>query len=305
MGIPGKSNALLIAKRCGMPENVLDLAYASLKARDISVEDLIGQLNERKASLDAMESRLEKERAETTRLKKIYETRVTEIEYQKDKILSAADRRASDLISNAETTSRNLIRGLEDVAKSAAHKEFNVKRQDIQKIRKGLEARHDKRFAQELKNKPEEFTPKEGVTVQVAGSDIVGVIESVKNGKARLVAGPMHVEVPVDRLMQTQKPAKIALPPVDTTSAMKRETVPSSLMVRGMSVDEALPLTSTYLDRAYRAGHSSVLIINGRGEGILRRDVHALCARLRYVSDYHLGDIGEGGYGVTVVEFGK
>ncbi|MDR2179269.1 MAG: Smr/MutS family protein [Synergistaceae bacterium] len=303
MGIPGKSNALLIAKRWNMPESVLELAHASLKARDISAEDLIGQLNQRKAELDAMERRLEKERTETAQLKKIYETRVAEIEYQKDKILSAADKRAADLISKAEATSRDLIKGLEDAAKSAAHREFNAKRQDIQKIRKGLDARHDKRVARELQNKPEEFTPKEGVTVQVAGSDIVGVVQSVKNGKARLVAGPMHVEVSVDRLVQTQKKAKVALPPADTTAAMRRETVPSSLMVRGMSVDEALPLTSSYLDRAYRAGHSSVLVIHGRGEGILRREVHALCSRLKYVSDYHLGDIGEGGYGVTIVEF--
>ncbi|MDR1376830.1 MAG: Smr/MutS family protein, partial [Synergistaceae bacterium] len=305
MGVPGKSNALLIAKRWGMPESVLDLAHASLKARDVSVEDLIGQLNERKAALDVVERRLEKERTETAQLKKNYETRVAEIEYQKDKILSAADRRASDLISKAETASRDLIRGLEDVAKSAAHKEFNARRQDIQKIRKGLDARHDKRVHQELENKPETFAPKEGTTVQVAGSDIVGVIESLKNGKARLVAGPMHVEVSVDQFMQTRKTAKVALPPADTASALKRETVPASLMVRGMNVDEALPLTSAYLDKAYRAGHSSVLIIHGRGEGILRREVHALCARLKYVSDHHLGDIGEGGYGVTVVEFKK
>jgi DNA mismatch repair protein MutS2 len=304
MGVPGKSNALLIAKRWGMPESVLSLAYASLKARDISAEDLIGQLNERKAMLDVMECRLEKERAEVTQLKKNYETRVAEIECQKDKILSAADKRASDLILKAETTSRDLIKGLEDVAKSAAHKEFNAKRQDIQKIRKGLEARQDKRVARELENKPEGFVPKEGATVQVAGSDIVGVVKSVKNGKARLVAGPMHVEVSVDRLVQTQKTAKVAIPPVDTASAMKRETVPSSLMIRGMNVDEALPLTSRYLDRAYRAGHSSVLIVHGRGEGILRREIHALCARLKYVSNYRLGDVGEGGYGVTVVELG-
>ena len=70
-------------------------------------------------------------------------------------------------------------------------------------------------------------------------------------------------------------------------------------------MDEALPLTSAYLDKAYRAGYSSVLVIHGRGEGILRREVHALCSRLNYVSSYRLGDVGEGGYGVTVVAFGK
>jgi len=194
---------------------------------------------------------------------------------------------------------------LDEAAKSAAHKEYNVRRRDIQKIREGMEARHSRRVARELSCRPEEFVPREGMTAQVAGSDIVGVIESVKNGKAKLVAGPMHVEVPVERLMETKKTAKVAAPPRDTSSMIRNETVPSSLMVRGMSVDEALPLAGTYLDRAYRAGHASVMIIHGRGEGILRREIHALCGRLKYVSDYRLGDVGEGGYGVTVVTFGK
>ena len=306
MGVPGKSNALLIAKRYGMPESVLELAYSTLKARDISAEDLMGQLNERKAALDRGERQLDDERAEMLRLKKIYEERVATLEYQKDKIMEAADKRASDLLAKTEATSRDLIKGLEEAAKSAAHKEFNSKRQDIQKIRKSLDARHAGRAQRELeKNKPPTFVLKEGVTVQVAGSGIVGVIESVKNGKARLAAGPMHLEVPLDQLFATQKTAKIALPPVDTSSMMRAESVPSSLMVRGMNVDESLPLVSSYLDRAYRAGYSSVLIIHGRGEGILRREIHALCARLKYIAEYRLGDIGEGGYGVTVVSFKK
>jgi DNA mismatch repair protein MutS2 len=180
---------------------------------------------------------------------------------------------------------------------------LNSKRQDIQMIRKGLEARHARRAAREAENRPAAFVPREGLTVQVAGSGIVGIIESIRNGKARLIAGPMHMEIPVEQLVETQKTAKVATPPVDTSAMMKRETVPGSLMVRGMTVDEALPLATTYLDRAYRAGHSSVTVIHGRGEGILRREIQALCARLKYVASYHLGDAGEGGYGVTIVEF--
>ena len=74
-------------------------------------------------------------------------------------------------------------------------------------------------------------------------------------------------------------------------------------MVRGMLVSEAMPLVESYLDRAYRTNHSVVTVIHGRGEGILRREVHALCARLKYVKSYRLGVEGEGGYGVTIVEF--
>ena len=305
MGVPGKSNALLIARRWGMPEKILKRAYASLKECDISAEELMGRLNERASALDVMERRIEADRAELTRLKKNYEDRVAEIEYQKDKILSAADKRASTLISEAEETSRDLIRRVDEAARSAAHKEFGAKRADILKIRKGLDARHAKRIASELEKKSEAFTPKEGATVQVVGSDIVGVIEYIKNGHAKLIAGPMHMDVPVAQLVATGKTAKIACPPTDTSTVKKRENVPSSLSIRGMNVDEAIPLTETYLDRAYRAGYSSVMVIHGRGEGILRREIHSLCAACKYVSDYRLGGVGEGGYGVTIVEFEK
>ncbi|MDR1731939.1 MAG: Smr/MutS family protein [Synergistaceae bacterium] len=305
MGVPGQSNALLIARRWGMPEDVLERARSTLKGREISAEELMGQLNERRRLLDREERRLDAERSEMERLKKLYEDRVAEIDRQRDKIMEVADKRASDLVAKAEATSRDLIKGLEEAAKSAAHKEFNIKRQGLQKIRRGVESRHARRVERELEKRPETFVPKEGDTVQVAGSGLVGVIQSIRNGKASLVAGPMRLEAPLDQLLQTQKTARVAMPPVDTSSIMRQESVPSSLMIRGMNVDEAIPLAGGYLDRAYRAGYSSVMIIHGRGEGILRREVHALCSRLKYVSDYHLGGVDEGGYGVTIVSFRK
>ena len=76
-------------------------------------------------------------------------------------------------------------------------------------------------------------------------------------------------------------------------------------MVRGMNVDEALPVVERYLDQAMRMGYDQVTVIHGRGEGILRREVHSLCASLKYVASYRLGGPSEGGFGVTVVEFRK
>ncbi|MDR1048737.1 MAG: endonuclease MutS2, partial [Synergistaceae bacterium] len=93
MGVPGKSSALLIAGRLGMPESVLEKARGSLKAREVSTEEMMDRLNERGAALDRMERRFADERAETARLKKNYEDRVAEIESQRNKIIEAAERR--------------------------------------------------------------------------------------------------------------------------------------------------------------------------------------------------------------------
>ena len=79
--------------------------------------------------------------------------------------------------------------------------------------------------------------------------------------------------------------------------------VPSSIMIRGMTVDEAIPEVERYLDRAFRAGYGEVTVIHGKGEGILRREVHCLCRNLPFVVDYRLGGPREGGMGVTIVRF--
>ena len=303
MGVPGKSNALMIARRYGMPESVLNLAQGALDARAASAEDLMGELNERRAALEREERRFEETVRETERLKQLYRDRVAEIDFQRDKIMEAADRRAASLLSRAEAASRGMIRDLEETVRTAAHRGLNDRRQQLHTLRKGMERRQARREAREIEARPKTFVVEPGATVQVAGSGVVGLVESVSNGKARLIAGPMRLEVSVDRLVATDRKAKVALPPADTAALARVETVPSSIMLRGMSVDEALPLLANYLDRAYRAHHASVVVIHGRGEGILRREVHALCARLKYVKDYRLGNAGEGGYGVTVVTF--
>ncbi len=303
MGIPGRSSALLIAKRYGMPENVLKLAQGELDSREITAEDIMSELNERKAALDTAEHEVKSAMKEAEDLKKAYQSRVKEIDYQRDKIMQAADRKAEKFIAQAEETSKDIIRSMEEAARDIARKGYNVKRRELKTLRGVIDKRHQKRTEREIENSPKPFEPKVGVTAMVAGSGLVGIINEIRNGRAYMTAGPMTVDVPLSQLIATDKKAQVATPPQDTTKLPRPESVPSSIMVRGMLVAEAMPLVENYLDKAYRSNHSVVTIIHGRGEGILRREVHSLCSRLSYVKSYRLGVEGEGGYGVTIVEF--
>lgn len=303
MGVPGKSNALAIARRYGMPEEVLKLAQGELATHEVSAEELMGELVERRAALDQAERSFQATVQETERLRQAYQDRVREIDGQRDSIMEAADRRAEQLLSRAEAASKGMIRDLEETVKMSASQGLEGRRQEIRRIRSGIDRRRSRRVEREIASRPATFVVEPGVTVQVAGSGIVGVVESVKNGRAALMAGPMRVEVPLEQLAPTEKKAKVAVPPPNAEAMSRAETVPSSIMVRGMDVGTAMPLVESYLDRAYRANHTSVTVIHGRGEGILRREVHALCARLKYVKDFRLGGEGEGGFGVTVVSF--
>ena len=303
MGVPGRSSALLIAKRYGMPEEVLRLAQGELDAREVTAEDIMSELNERKAALDKAEREFQATVREAEELRDTYKARVAEIDFQRDKIMQAADRKAEKFIAKAEETSKEIIRELEETAKVSARKGYDVRKRELDKLRGIIDKRHQKRTEREIENSPKPFEPAPGVTAQVAGSGIVGIINEIRNGRAYMTAGPMTIDVPVGQLIATDKKAKIATPPADTARLPVADSVPPSIMVRGMLVAEAIPLVEGYLDRAYRSNHSIVTVIHGRGEGILRREVHALCARLKYVKSFRLGGEGEGGFGVTIVEF--
>ena len=309
-GIPGRSNAILIATAFGMPRGVIEKAKRALSEHEITSEEMVAGIHERGRLLEVRERELRVREKQMEKQKADYQQRILEIETRRDEIYSAADKRAAGIIHEAEEKSKAMIRGLEGVVKSAAHKEISSRHDDVAKLRRLIENRHKKRNERiieaarkerELKNAP--FIPREGMTVQVADSGMVGVIESIKNDRAQLIAGSMKLNVPLENLIPTTKKAKVAEPVIDTSGGIRYERVPSSLMVRGMNVGEALPLTANYLDRAMRAGYSSVIIVHGRGEGILRREIHSLCASLKYISDFRLGDADEGGYGVTVVSF--
>lgn len=115
-------------------------------------------------------------------------------------------------------------------------------------------------------------------------------------------AGAMTMDVDAKKLLKSSKKPK-GIPAPRESSPSSPEGIPPSVMVRGMNVDEALPIVERYLDQAMRMGYDQVTVIHGRGEGILRREVHALCSRLKYVDSCRLGGPNEGGYGVSVVTF--
>jgi len=80
------------------------------------------------------------------------------------------------------------------------------------------------------------------------------------------------------------------------------KAVDRELMLRHLTVDEALFRLDQYLNDAFMAGVPSVRIVHGKGTGTLRQVVHEVLAKHPLVKSFRLGDYGEGDYGVTIVE---
>ena len=91
--------------------------------------------------------------------------------------------------------------------------------------------------------------------------------------------------------------------PVITASLRGRTThVKLELDLRGERYEDAILLTEKYIDDALLSNYHQVSIIHGKGTGVLRQGVQEYLKRHSRVKKYRLGEAGEGGHGVTVVE---
>lgn len=302
IGIPGRSNALLIAGKLGMKKQIIRRAEEAINGREVSMEDLIGELHEKRAALEREAREVERSRQKLAALEKDYEAKIKAIEEKRDALIAKADKKALSIVRNAEDSARALIKNMENAeAESQARRELEKKRSHFQKIEKSAIKREEKKeTAESVVATGQEL--KAGDTVQLIGTSKSATVIEASGKKARIRAGIAEMEVPLTKLKVISRKAAPPQPTVQI-KVSRPVGVPSSIMVRGMTIDEAMPMVEQYLDQAYCAGYDVVTVIHGRGQGILRREVQELCKRLPYVAEHNLGGPGEGGYGVTVVKF--
>jgi DNA mismatch repair protein MutS2 len=300
MGIPGESNALRIAGRLGMSGKIIEKAKEVLHEGHADAERLLEELLRKQQHLEDEEERLYHERREVAGLKETLLNQRRSIESKREKILEDAERKARAVLEESEKKAKAMLRKME-----RAGAPFGREQQEIAAMKKSLRKREEEREDRRLDREktPDGWKPARGETVRIAGTSTRGTIEALDGKKALLLSGSMKFEVPVKKLVPATGNELQEEPLPVKKSLSPPGHVPSSIMVRGMTVDEALPEVERYLDRAFRAGYGEVTVIHGRGEGILRREVQALCKTLPFVVNYRLGGPGEGGYGVTIVRF--
>ena len=305
IGIPGRSNALLIAEKLGLPEDIVMRASAVIKDNEVNMIELINELHTKNENLEREKNEVNKLRGTLERVRKEYENKISEIVEKRDDLIGKADQKALSIVKNAENSAKALIKKIEDAkVESEARRELEKKRLHFNKIQKSIEDRNEKKIAKQSVVASKEKLMV-GDTVSIIGTKGSATVINVKRNKAKLRVGALEIDVPLARLTKiTEEKTKRNTP--NFQIKIPRPTgVPSSIMVRNMTKDEAIPMVEQYLDKAYRAGYDSVTVIHGRGEGILRKEIQLLCKSIPYVVEHNLGAPEEGGYGVTIVKFSK
>ncbi len=287
IGVPGRSNALAIARRLGLDEEIVRRAEALLSPQERQTEHLLADLH--RLRLEAARARDEAyaARAEAQRLTEELRRRLARIDEERAAILEEARRQAQEELER-----------LREEARTLRH-QWRVA-QDLSCATAELA-----RLAAEVAESfpvPEPLLPtgplRPGDAVWVKSLRAVGELRALADDEAEVQVGPLRARVPVRELERRAPP-----PPAVEPSGVRytAPSVPLRLDLRGQTVEEALESLDRYLDAAALAGLPWAHIVHGKGTGALRQAVRDFLRRHPLVRSARPGEEGEGGDGVTVV----
>jgi DNA mismatch repair protein MutS2 len=285
-GEPGRSHALDIARRYGLPETTLEYARSLLGTSGALLEELFSELREKRAGHERARALLEAEREKVLALDAKLNERLAGLKAEREAALEAAEREALAIIADAR---RKAYDALEDAKKSrrAAVKE-------LEEAAREAEAKLRKEPALPIGD----IKPGDVVFVGTIGSDAEVASVDVKAGRVRVRAGDKELEVDASAISKGKgKP-----PSARKKRAPEREeaAAPASLNLVGKRVEAALDELEPFLNHASMSGARDVVVIHGIGTGALMRAVREHLTGHPLVESFRPGGRGEGGEGVTV-----
>ncbi|NMB90376.1 MAG: endonuclease MutS2, partial [Chloroflexi bacterium] len=308
IGLPGRSNALLIAERLGMPAEILEHARQTINPEDLRAEDLLDEIHQQRDLARRARGEAEQARLEAERLRNELATRLERIEDERLGVIEQGRAEAEQEVSELRAEMEELRRAL------------NRARQPLEAIR-ALEKEAE--TLQEMAQRPivrraplEETTRplRVGDKVRIRSLKMDGVINGLGENEVEVQLGSLRVRARLNDLQRPGEPeAPVApLPPAGKRRKPAAGTAPvetpgvlhvspgAELDLRGQRTEEALEALEDYVESAYLAGLPYVRIIHGKGTGALRTAVRNALKHAAQVRKWESGLENEGGEGVTV-----
>jgi DNA mismatch repair protein MutS2 len=309
IGTPGRSNALAIAERLGMPGEVLALArtYVSPQARE--TEAMLDEIARERAIAEDARARALKEAAEAATLK-----------VRSRNLLREAERKHREVWENAQ---------------AAADAELLELRREAQRVRLQLQSARSAGASPSAREaidtaltlptivtpptpveipepEPEPGQPATvalGAEVMVPRLGLPGRVIAIRDDTVEIDVLGRRVRMPLRELEGATRPTSAErraaqperLAPLTMASASPRGEVPFQLDLRGMRRDEALERLEQYLEDASLVGMPEGRIVHGKGTGAVRQAVRDTLRRSLYVARFAPEPDASGGDGATQV----
>lgn len=342
IGQPGSSFAIEIARKIGLPEQVIHDASEIVGSDYIQSDKYLQDIVRDKRYWENKRQNIHQREKQMEQTIAKYESELSDLEKSRKEVLAKAKERAEELFKESNKKIENVIREIRE--KQAEKEETKKLRDSLKDFKEGIadidkQAEDDKiarKMAQILRRKENKkkrkapsdspkgegpdaahqstlptppSTLKEGDTVRIKGTTTVGTIESIQGKNATVIFGDLRSTTALKKLEPATPPKKEEPRPYMTVGRQTRETIDSKklnfkqdLDVRGMRGEEALNAVMYFIDDATLVGMSRVRILHGTGTGILRQLIRQYLATVPAVTSYRDEHVQFGGAGITVVD---
>lgn len=338
IGQPGSSFAIEIARKIGLPEDVIrdaaDIVGSDYIQSDKYLQDIIRD----KRYWESKRQTVHRQEKELKQAIARYEEQTAELQRQRKEIIQQAREQATAMIDESRSRIERTIREI---------KESQAEREDTRRIRHELETFRDEvsdtqvaddiierkmrqieqrreRKAKKAREKAaHQASPKTGNvsatanmqpvvgdSARIKGLTAVGTIESIEGKTAVIVFGNKRTRLQLDKIERVEKTATGArnskVEQSNSHTRAVRYEMPADfnpdIDVRGMRGDEAVSAVTYFIDDAVMTGMHQVRILHGTGSGILRSLIRQYLATVPAVNAFHDEHVQFGGAGITVVE---
>ena len=308
IGLPGRSNALNIAERLGLPATLIERARSFISSEELEVDELLEEIKLAHESAKIDRRLAEKDRKETERLRNQLRTQIAGIEEDRRQVINNARQEAQAELEQVKEQLRVLTRKMQRFGGNKQDlndigdliQQLNNQIKPISKIAPRRPSGVDNIIEAQI-NRPLRI----GDVVWVPSFDRSGQILAISDNDAEVQTGNFRLRVALGDLelrtptslqkeFKEQKPSRVEI------SLPKVESPGMEIDLRGKSIEEMLPLLQKYLDDAYLSGIPFVRIIHGKGTGVLRRAVREELRHHALIKEHRAGALNEGGDGVTV-----
>ncbi|MDF0729048.1 endonuclease MutS2 [Cytobacillus sp. S13-E01] len=302
IGVPGRSNAFEISKRLGLKDDVISRAKEHVSTESNTVENMIASLEESKKEAEAELTEAEEIRKDAEQLHKELQQQIIEFNDKRDKLYEKAQQKAVDTVDKAKLEAEEVIR---ELRKMRTDQNALVKEHELIDAKKRLEGATPTlvKKKQEVQKRKENQDFRSGDEVKVISFNQKGhLLDRIGKKEWQVQIGIMKMKVNEGDLEYISRPKPVETKPLATIKG-KDYHVSLELDLRGERFENALVRVEKYIDDALLAGYPQVSIIHGKGTGVLRSGVQEYLKNHRSVKSTRLGEVGEGGSGVTVVAF--
>lgn len=327
VGSPGSSFALEIARKIGLPQDVIEQAKEIVGSDYVNIDKYLLDIardrrywNNKRLGIREKESKLEN-------LLDKYEDEASDLRQRRNEIIRAAKAEAAEIIATANRTIEKAVRDIKEAnaakeATAKARKEVENLKNEMSKDspsggsalipkvkRRKRDDNKEKTAAPSSVNRPKAVEV--GDYVRMADGGVVGKVLAINGKKAEVAFGGLRTITELSRLTIASKPkeSSAAQPSVLTSQTAddirsRQLSFKNEIDVRGMRADEALQAVTYFIDDALQFNASRVRILHGTGHGILKTLIRQMLTANPGVTSFADEDVRFGGAGITVVQLG-